>query len=849
MSTVRIQVRRGIAADWASVNPILAAGEMGVESDTNKFKFGNGSSTWTSLSYAAADAPAIGEISQDAINTALTVGAGLTKTYNDGANTITVNVDSDVVALKSYVDDAISGLSNTLDSDYIPASDRGAINGVASLDGDVKVPRAQLNISAGNNINVLNDPQTTALQIKLSDAISVTTSVSTPSVVATAVEAETLSASSNASIGGNLTVDGNLTINGTTTTVDTANFTTADSMIYLGEDNPGNTVDLGIVSSFNDGTYQHSGLVRDASDGIWKLFSGVVAEPTNTVDFTTYTKDYIEVGGLLADAAAIGDVTNTEIQYLSGVSSNIQDQLNDKSDSSEVASLYAPKASPTFTGIVTLPNGTVVESALAADAVVTAKISDAAVAEAKIAANAVTSTKIADSAVIEGKIATSAVTSTKIADYAITANKIQGGEVADVHISATADIAPSKIDGVAVTQADTGTVTNTMLAGLIEQDKLFGAIPQDKIVDLGSDLDSKAPLDGPTFTGTVVLPSTTSIGNLTSTELGYLDGISSSVQTQLNDLDSSTTAHASGTTNVHGIANTALLATTAQVATAKGEAIDAAAVASELYADSLAANYDAAGTASAAVTAHNNDTTDVHGIADTSKLVKTDSVSTTLDGALTVQGNLTVNGTTFNASATSITIEDNMVQLAHQNAANTVDLGLVVAYNDGSAKHSGIVRDVSDSKWKLFKGVTTEPSTTVDFTQGSLDDLALNNLTAAGIVFSDGTQTKEGVPSRTPIIYKTASYTLSSLDERDDLIEVASLTPTTITIPANSSVAYPVGTSIDVLQTSTGQVTIAAGAGVTVNATPGLKLRTQWSSCTLFKRAENTWVVMGDLTA
>jgi len=120
---------------------------------------------------------------------------------------------------------------------------------------------------------------------------------------------------------------------------------------------------------------------------------------------------------------------------------------------------------------------------------------------------------------------------------------------------------------------------------------------------------------------------------------------------------------------------------------------------------------------------------------------------------------------------------------------------------------------------------------------------------ASGIAFTDGTQTLEGVPSRTPIIQKTASYTLSALTERDNLIEVASGSATTITIPLNSAVAFPVGTSIDILQTSTGQVTIAGDAGVTVNATPGLKLRTTWSSCTLFKRATNTWVVYGDLTA
>jgi microcystin-dependent protein len=45
---------------------------------------------------------------------------------------------------------------------------------------------------------------------------------------------------------------------------------------------------------------------------------------------------------------------------------------------------------------------------------------------------------------------------------------------------------------------------------------------------------SPAPLASPTFTGTVVLPSTTSIGSVSSTEIGYLDGVTSAVQTQLN---------------------------------------------------------------------------------------------------------------------------------------------------------------------------------------------------------------------------------------------------------------------------------------------------------------------------
>lgn len=47
----------------------------------------------------------------------------------------------------------------------------------------------------------------------------------------------------------------------------------------------------------------------------------------------------------------------------------------------------------------------------------------------------------------------------------------------------------------------------------------------------------KATLASPTFTGTVVLPSTTSIGNVSNTELGYIDGVTSSVQNQITSIE------------------------------------------------------------------------------------------------------------------------------------------------------------------------------------------------------------------------------------------------------------------------------------------------------------------------
>ena len=221
--------------------------------------------------------------------------------------------------------------------------------------------------------------------------------------------------------------------------------------------------------------------------------------------------------------------------------------------------------------------------------------------------------------------------------------------------------------------------------------------------------------------------------------------------------------------------------------------------------------------------------------------------SVEIDQNLTVDGNLTVNGTTFNASATSITIEDNIVQLAHQNSANTVDLGLVVAYNDGAAKHAGLVRDVSDAKWKLFKGVTTEPATTVDFTQGSLDDLkvaafeATTVTASSGIVFSDGTQTKVGVPSITTFATAISSSATLASGEQDKFVPLTGAV--TITLPATG---YSTGQSIDFYQASGTGAQFASTNSVV--GTPGLKFRTTNSVVTAMKTSSG-WLVFGDLSA
>lgn len=92
------------------------------------------------------------------------------------------------------------------------------------------------------------------------------------------------------------------------------------------------------------------------------------------------------------------------------------------------------------------------------------------------------------------------------------------------------------------------------------------------------------------------------------------------------------------------------------------------------------------------------------------------------------------------------------------------------------------------------------------------------------------------------------SYTLV-LTDRNKMVEMSNVSANTVTVPLNSAQAFPIGSQLTILQTGAGQTTIVATGGVTVNGTPGLKLRTQWSSATLVKRGTDTWVAIGDLVA
>jgi hypothetical protein len=98
---------------------------------------------------------------------------------------------------------------------------------------------------------------------------------------------------------------------------------------------------------------------------------------------------------------------------------------------------------------------------------------------------------------------------------------------------------------------------------------------------------------------------------------------------------------------------------------------------------------------------------------------------------------------------------------------------------------------------------------------------------------------------------QTGTTYTTVLADNGKLVTQTNASAITTTIPPNSSVAYPVGAQINVVQLGSGQVTFAQGAGVTIVSTGATAsapaLRAQYSTATAIQTATDTWLVVGDI--
>ena len=121
--------------------------------------------------------------------------------------------------------------------------------------------------------------------------------------------------------------------------------------------------------------------------------------------------------------------------------------------------------------------------------------------------------------------------------------------------------------------------------------------------------------------------------------------------------------------------------------------------------------------------------------------------------------------------------------------------------------------------------------------------------TINSVAYDNGLWVAAGYSGQLRTSTETLSYTLQ-LSDNKSVIETNKTSANTVIVPLNSSVAFPIGSSIDIVQTGVGQTTITPAEGVTIKSSNSeTKLTGQYSGSTIYKRATNEWVLFGDLSA
>jgi len=711
----RMQQRRGTAAQWTAANPILAAGEIGFETDTSKFKMGNGSSTWSALQYFANAA----ELA------AIVDGApGLLNTLNELAQSI--GDDPDFIGTVAA-----------------HTSDTTGVHGIA--DTALLATTAGMNSAIG--ISSLASAQDATAKANAAEAA--------------AIAAAALDATAKASAAG--------TAAGAALVAHEADTTNVHGIP--------NTALLATESYVNNGISAHS-----------------------------------------ADETNVHGIADTAILV-------------------------------TTTGAATLTNKTI-----------TAPLG---LTKSDVALGNVDNTTDANKPV---STAQATAISTAVSDHNAETENVHG--IADTTVLVTQTQLTNAISGAEVDQsglAGTGLTWNSV-------DTEFEVDETHITTATQTALDLKSPLASPTFTGTVttgnVLPSTDNTFDLGSPTKMWKDIYVGPGSLYVNgqkviqdesgaivvsaDVDENLGLRTSGSGNIEldptgtgsvNIKGPLVVEAGANFSSADGNGI---AFSNGIKSDSLASK-----TSNTDLSLSGNGT---------GKVYLNDNAE--VNGNLVVTGNFTVSGTTTSVNTETISLADNIIDLNSNftTGSPTENSGLRVMRGDSNAVQ--IRWNESTDKWETttdgtnysvianldsptFTGTVTIPA---GASISGFAPLASPTFTgtvtvaANGVAFTDGTQTKAGVPSVTTIATALAAgaRTLAA-GEQDKFVPLAGAV--VITLPATG---YSTGQSIDFYQESSTGARFESTNGVV--GTPGLKFRTTNSVATALKTASG-WLVFGDLSA
>jgi len=285
-----------VAVNATYIKSLFSATDTGGD---GSFSYSNGEFSYTGPSQAEAnarmDAYLVGGGGITKTNGTFSVGAylvgggGITKTngtFAVGAGTgITVNTD-DIAVNATYITSLFSATDAGGDGSFSYSNGVFTYTGPSQAEANTRI---DARLSGGTGVTY------TSGVIAIGQAVNTTSNVIFNNIDAT----------------GTVTIEGNLVVNGNTTTISATNLSVEDALIYLNANSTITNPDLGFVGNYNDGTYAHTGVFRDATDGRWKFFKGYVPEPGQVIDTSNNTFQFADVQANVFYGTIVGNVTGT----------------------------------------------------------------------------------------------------------------------------------------------------------------------------------------------------------------------------------------------------------------------------------------------------------------------------------------------------------------------------------------------------------------------------------------------------------------------------------------------------------------------------------------------------------
>ena len=270
----QIQVRRGTASSWTSTNPTLAAGELGFETDTGKFKIGTGAATWTSLTYAGG-----GQNTLTTYQYTATSGQTTFSGVDSNGNTLSYTVGNIQVYLNGVL------LVNT--AEYTATSGTSIVLGTGAVTGD------SLTVTSLGAFTVSSDIPKSTLTAK--GSIVTATAGSTPAnlsvgangTVLTADSAETSGLKWATPAGGKVLQVVQATSTSSTTNTSTGSYVDTNLSVSITPSSATSKVWIvanyfgGIYGSANHVSGQHR-LIKGASTSLVVTITRIQASPASS---------------------------------------------------------------------------------------------------------------------------------------------------------------------------------------------------------------------------------------------------------------------------------------------------------------------------------------------------------------------------------------------------------------------------------------------------------------------------------------------------------------------------------------------------------------------------------------